>query len=55
MSEILADNLDICPDRMLVYDKEARNKTIGRKPRYSAIQEAAEIEKFIFLCYTMKS
>ena len=28
------------PARMLVYDKEAINKTIGRKPRYSVINQA---------------
>lgn len=29
----------ITPAQMLVYDKEASNKTIGRKPRYFVINQ----------------
>ena len=36
----LGAGLGIWPARMLVYDKEAINKTIGRKPRYSVINQA---------------
>ena len=40
---------------MLVYDKEASNKTIGRKPRYFVINQIypLRLDKFVMLVYTV--
>ena len=49
-----AEHLETIRVIMLVCDKEASNKTIGRKPRYSVISEAGKIELFTFPCYTIQ-
>jgi len=43
------------PALMLVYDKEASNKTIGRKPRYFVINQIypLRLDKFVMLVYTV--